>query len=62
MQLLGGSAVGGQSVLEAVGECAFAGRPCFLWCDGEALTVVLGDEGESAGDVLGWVAKVTHEA
>jgi hypothetical protein len=61
MRLMGSSALAVPDVTQACEETAFAGRPFFAWCDGEDCTAILGDEGDSADDVLKQARRIVQE-
>lgn len=58
MLVYGANAVQPGTVLEAMRECAFAGRACLVWCDGEEVIGVFAQEGEGVDDVLRVAPKV----
>lgn len=52
MQLLGCSAEDAEAaVLGTIAAALRQGRAAVLWCDGDDVTAVVADSGESAGDV-----------
>lgn len=52
MRLMGAAAPCAQPLTEELAEALHAGRPAFLWCDGEDVTVLIGDKADKAENVL----------
>jgi hypothetical protein len=61
MRLLGESAAGGRVLVQEMQAASDEGRPFFCWCDGQDLTAVIGDEGDTPADVLRMASNVVQE-
>lgn len=61
MKLLGSSAIDAEVVTDELREAAFAGRAAFVWCDGQDVTAIVGESGDSADQVLKLARRVVGE-
>jgi hypothetical protein len=61
MQVIGCSAEELEAVTLALAGAAIAGRAFAVWCDGDDVTAVVADAGDSAGDVLGAARRFVPE-
>lgn len=61
MRLMGAAAPCARPVVDEVAETLHAGRPAFLWCDGDDVTVIVGDEGDQAEQLLKLVRRTLPE-
>lgn len=58
MQLMGASAPDADGLADVMRSAMRQGRPCMLWCDGDDVSAVVGDEADSLADVLRLAAQV----
>lgn len=61
MQLKGSAAPCAAALLTEAAEAVHVGRPVFLWCDGEDVTLLVAEEGESVADVQRLAHRVMPE-
>lgn len=61
MRVMGVPAIAGAIVSDALSESTFNGRVAFVWCDGQDVTGVFGDEGDTQDDLMRIVVKVVPE-
>lgn len=62
MQMHGESAgQAGSCVAPLVAEAFRMGRPCLVWCDGEDITALIGDDGDTADELLKLAPRVLPE-
>ena len=61
-RLIGGSAFDMKRVAVELAEgAAWEGCPFFVWCDGDDVTAVIGQQGDTAQDVLKLAARCVPE-
>ena len=61
MQVIGASAVCAEPVTKLLEASAFQGRACLVFCDGDDLTGIFAEEGETTADLIRVAAKVVPE-
>lgn len=61
MQVVGAAAPCAGPVVEALKSASWHGRAAFVWCDGQDVTGVFADQGDTAADVLRVAAKLVPE-
>jgi len=61
MRIIGCSAIGARPVIDELRDASFAGRPAFVWLDGDDITAVVGEHGDDVGDVLKMVRRTLPE-
>ena len=61
MRLMGCAAICAEAIADEMRESSFAGRPLLVFSDGQDVTGLFGDEGESAQDVLTQARRIVAE-
>jgi hypothetical protein len=52
VRLMGAAAPCAQPLTDELAEALHAGRPALLWCDGQDVTLLVGEDADQADNVL----------
>ena len=61
MRLMGAASICAEAIADEFREAAFAGRPLLVVSDGQDVTAVFGEDGESAELVLNQARRIVAE-